>query len=165
MYQGKVSSTRRTIIGRVWAQLLRFAGAPLPLQSINDGASTVVVTAGIRMGTQRWTRTYCGSGRRPQVIRSIKSFSGPTGLEEKVGAGLSMALTVSVESRALVFRSAGYHWQCGPWRLSVPACLTPGRMTVRHREERAGRFSFTLSVDHPWWGRLIHQVAFFRDVR
>jgi hypothetical protein len=36
-------------------------------------------------------------------------------------------------------------------------------MTVRHQEEYAGRFSFSLSVDHPWLGRLIHQVALFQD--
>jgi len=41
--------------------------------------------------------------------------------------------------------------------------LSPGRMEVVHREERDGRFSFTLTVRHRWFGELIHQVAFFRD--
>jgi hypothetical protein len=41
--------------------------------------------------------------------------------------------------------------------------LTPGDIVVHHREEREGRFSFTLSVVHPWFGRMLHQVAFFRD--
>jgi hypothetical protein len=163
LYRGEVLFTHRTIVGLLWAQMLRVAGAPLPLQSYSRTASTVIVTAGSRAGTQCWTRIYDLPGGESQVIQSIKSFSGPTGLEERVGAGLSMALKVSVESRALVFRSAGYYWQCGCWRLSVPAWLTPGRMTVRHQEEYAGRFSFSLSVDHPWLGRLIHQVALFQD--
>ena len=162
VYVGEVACTQRTRIGRLWALLLRFAGSPLPLESLHHTASTVVVT-GTRTGAQCWTRTYESPGRRSQVIRSMKCFSGPTGLEERVGAGLSMALTVSVESRALVFRSVGYHWKVGAWTLSIPMWLTPGAITVRHREERSGRFSFTLSVVHPLFGCLIHQVAYFRD--
>jgi hypothetical protein len=45
----------------------------------------------------------------------------------------------------------------------IPALLTPGDIIVEHREEREGRFSFTLTVMHPWFGRILHQVAFFRD--
>lgn len=48
-------------------------------------------------------------------------------------------------------------------RLRIPRVLTPGTIEVIHREERAGQFSFTLNVDHPWFGRIIQQVAFFRD--
>ena len=162
-YRGEVLFTHRKLVGRLWAQLLRIVGAPLPLESFSRIASTVVVTAGDRAGAQCWTRSYELPGGKSQIIRSTKSFTGPTGLEERVGAGLSMALTVSVESRALVFQSAGYYWQWGGGRLSVPTWLTPGQITVRHQEEYAGRFSFSLTVDHPWLGRLIHQVALFQD--
>ena len=41
--------------------------------------------------------------------------------------------------------------------------MTPGCIEVTHREERSGRFSFTLSAVHPWFGLIIQQVAFFRD--
>ena len=48
-------------------------------------------------------------------------------------------------------------------RLRIPRVLTPGTIEVIHREERAGPFSCTLNVDHPWCGRIIQHVAFFRD--
>jgi hypothetical protein len=93
----------------------------------------------------------------------MKRFSGSTGLEERVGGGIAMALKVFVEDRAPVFRGDGYHWRCGRIAIPIPGWLTPGSIEVRHREGRQGRFSFTLTVVHPWFGRIIHQVAFFRD--
>ncbi len=163
IFVGEVAETRCTAVGWLWAQIARLAGAPLPLHALAHTAAIVVVTADAVGDAQLWTRIYHAPGRLPQVIRSIKSFTGPTGLEERVGAGVAMSLSVSEEQRALVFRSSGYRWRWGRVAIGVPAWLTPGDIVVRHREERRGRFSFTLSVEHPWFGRILHQVAFFRD--
>jgi hypothetical protein len=113
--------------------------------------------------SQLWTRIYHEPGRLPQVISSIKRFDGPTGLEECVDRGIGMALTIRVEARAIVIESAGYFWRVGRVRLPIPGWLTPGRITVTHREERAGRFSFSLTVEHALFGTTIQQIAFFRD--
>jgi Domain of unknown function (DUF4166) len=162
VYMGRVQFTHMTAVGWVWAQLARAFGAPLPLTRLAQTPATVVVTQDSG-SAQLWTRIYHAPGQLPQVIRSMKHFAGPTGIEERVGGGVSMELAVSVQDRALVFHSQGYHWRCGSVRLSIPAWLTPGRIEVRHREERQGQFSFTLRVEHPWFGRIIEQVAFFRD--
>jgi hypothetical protein len=162
-FVGTVASTRISWFGRCWAQLARLIGAPLPLKALERAAAAVIVTQDECSDTQAWTRLYHEAGRLPQVIRSTKRFAGPTGLEECVGAGIGMALVVTVEERALVFRSVEYFWRIGRLRLHVPDWLTPGRIAVIHREERAGRFSFTLIVTHPWFGETIRQVAFFRD--
>lgn len=163
VFTGEVAQTRCTAVGRIWAQLARLAGAPLPLRVLAHTSAIVVVTADAVGDAQLWTRIYHEPGRLPQVIRSIKSFTGPTGLEERVGRGFAMSLVVSEEQRALVFRSSGYHWRWGRLAVRIPQWLTPGDIVVEHREEREGRFSFTLSVLHPWFGRILHQVAFFRD--
>ena len=163
LYVGEVASTVLTKVGWVWAQVARALGAPLPLRVLTRSAAAVVVTADSSEHTQLWTRIYHEPGCLPQVVRSMKSFTGPTGLEERVGGGIGMALTVSVQARALVFRSAGYFWRCGRVRVPLPSWMTPGCIEVVHREERADRFSFTLSVVHPWFGRIVHQVAFFKD--
>jgi len=163
VFVGEVAETRCTVVGWLWARLARLVGAPLPLRMLTHTAAVVVVTADTAGDAQLWTRIYHEPGRLPQVIRSIKSFSGPTGLEERVGAGIAMSLVVSEAQRALVFRSSEYHWRCGRLDVRIPAILTPGDIVVEHREERHGRFSFTLSVMHPWFGRILHQVAFFRD--
>jgi hypothetical protein len=163
VYVGEVASTTLTRVGWCWAQAARLVGAPLPLKVLTHTSAAVVVTADAVGETQLWTRIYHESGRLPQAIRSMKSFSGRTGLEERVGGGVGIALVVAVEERALLFRSAGYHWRCSRLIVPIPVWLTPGTIEVVHREERQGRYSFTLTVMHPWFGRIIHQVAFFRD--
>jgi hypothetical protein len=163
VYHGNVHFTHMTAVGWMWAQVARLFGAPLPLSRLAKSPATVVVTQDARGTAQWWTRIYPTSGQLPQVIRSMKVFAGPTGLEERVDGGVSMALKVSVQDRTLVFCSQAYYWRCGFVRARIPAWLTPGQIEVRHREERQGQFSFTLSVVHPWFGRTIEQVAFFRD--
>jgi hypothetical protein len=163
VYVGEVAATKVTFVGRLFAQIARIIGAPLPLASGGRTASAVMVAEDEKIDGQLWTRVYARDGQFPQVIHSAKRFDGPTGIEECVGLGVGMALTIHVESRALVFRSAHYFLRMGAWRLRLPHWVTPGLIEVVHREERDGRFSFTLTVTHRWFGELIHQVAFFRD--
>lgn len=165
VYVGQVAETRMTLAGRLFGQIARLVGAPLPLAPGGRTAAAVMVTEDEAIGGQLWTRVYGRAGRFPQVIHSAKRFGGPTGLEECVGLGVGMTLTLHVEARALVFRSRDYFLAAGLRRAWLPDWLTPGRIEVIHREERDGRFSFTLIVTHPWFGEMIHQTAFFRDPR
>lgn len=165
IYAGEVAFTRLSRLGWWLAALARLIGAPLPLAAGGRAAACVVVVEDPRAGGQRWTRLYQRPGHPAQVIHSIKRFAGPTGLEECVGGGIGVRLTLAVEGRSLVFRSAGYCWRPGQFSFALPWWLMPGRLEVRHREERAGRFSFTLTLTHPWFGVLIEQVAFFEDCR
>jgi hypothetical protein len=163
VYLGEVAATHMTIVGRGIAQLARLVGAPLPLQAGGCLPVTVMVTGSERLRGQTWTRIYDRTRGFPQVIQSVKRFAGATGLEEIVARGVGMRLTLSVRDRALVFRSAGYFMRCFGVSLSLPNWLTPGMIEVVHREESSGQFSFSLSVTHLWAGKVIDQIAFFRE--
>lgn len=161
-YWGAVTSVRVNSAGRLLAQAARLIGGPLPLV-FEPGASVVTVTEdGVGRG-QVWTRLYARRSGFPQVIHSAKRFAGPTGLEEYVGAGVGMALTVAVEDEALVFRSAFYFVTVLGLRVRLPRWAEPGRLTIVHRDRGGGAFAFTLALDHPWLGQLISQDAMFRD--
>ncbi|HEY4644889.1 MAG TPA: DUF4166 domain-containing protein [Steroidobacteraceae bacterium] len=162
-FLGEVAETRLSLFGRLISCVLLLFGAPLPLQPAQRTSAAVIVTEDHASGGQLWTRIYGRIGRFPQVIHSAKCFSGPTGLEERVGGGLGMALTVHVEHRALVFRSAWYFLRVLGLTLRVPSMLSPGRLEVVHREERDGCFSFTLTIHHPLFGEVVRQAAFFKD--
>jgi hypothetical protein len=123
----------------------------------------VTVTEDAASGGQIWTRICARRDGFPQVIHSAKRFAGPTGLEEYVGFGVSMALRIAVEHEALVFHSVGYSLQLGPFRLPLPDWLTPGDLTVTHSDLGCGDFRFTLEIIHPRFGRLIRQSAVFRE--
>jgi len=163
LYRGAVVATELSRAGRSLAFLARAIGSPLPLCNGATGPALVAVVEDERLGGQSWTRIYARSGRSPQTIHSAKRFRGPTGLEEYVGYGIGMALRVTVEEGALVFRSDHYFLEIGAWRWRWPKALEPGRMEITHREEGGGAFSFRLALTHPLLGRLVHQLAYFHD--
>jgi hypothetical protein len=121
------------------------------------------VTEDAAGGGQIWTRICARRQGFPQVIHSAKRFAGPTGLEEYVGFGVSMALEISVENEALCFRSAGYALQLGRFRLPLPEWLTPGDLAVTHADLGGGTFRFTLEIVHPRFGMLVRQSAVFSE--
>jgi hypothetical protein len=162
-YCGTVAATELPLAGRILAFLARAIGSPLPLTNGATGPALVAVMEDERLGGQSWTRIYARPGRFPQTIHSAKRFRGPTGLEEYVGCGIGMALKVSVEHGALVFRSAHYFVEVGRWRWRLPGALEPGRMEITHREEGGGRFSFRLALRHPILGLIVEQLAYFCD--
>src|SRR3954465_9956208 len=129
VYVGTVEEARFNRAGWWLAQLARVIGGPLPTGSETGVPMVVTVTEDAASGGQIWTRICARKSGFPQVIHSSKRFAGPTGLEEYVGHGISMALRISVEHEALVFRSVGYALQVGPLRLALPDWLTPGDLT------------------------------------
>jgi hypothetical protein len=163
VYVGTVEEARFSRAGWWLAQLARLIGGPLPTGSETGVPMVVTVTEDAASGGQIWTRICARSSGFPQVIHSAKRFAGPTGLEEYVGYGISMALRISVEREALVFRSTGYALHVGPLRLPLPTRFTPGDLTVTHSDLGGGLFRFTLDIVHPRFGELIRQSALFRE--
>jgi hypothetical protein len=162
-YVGHVVHVWFSRVGWWLAQAARLFGGPLPLGRAVNVASVVSVTEDMSTGGQIWTRMYARRHGFPQVIHSSKRFAGPTGLEEYVGRGLLMTLQVAVEQDALTFKSEGYYLQFGRGRFMLPRWLTPGSLTVTHRDLGEGRFLFRLEVVHPWLGCVIDQSAVFRE--
>ena len=171
-YRGRVIETRLTRVGWLLAQLTRLVGAPLPLHSgtpdAGAGIATVVVTDHPGNGGQIWSRHYHRRRGFPQAIHSVKRFAGPTGLEEYLGFGLSMALELKAAGSSLAFIGSRYFLSFDllglrGWRFELPSWLSPGVLTVEHTEEGQGWFSFSLSLEHPRLGRLVYQLAQFRD--
>jgi hypothetical protein len=163
VYSGEVIETGLSRAGWWLAQASRLIGGPLPLSAEARVPSVVSVTEDMAKGGQVWTRLYARRSGFPQVIHSSKRFAGPTGLEEYVGYGIGMALTVHVVDGALVFRSRHYFVQLFGLRLRLPGWLTPGSLTVSHAETGEGTFTYTLEVVHPRLGMLVRQTAMFRE--
>jgi hypothetical protein len=163
LYVGEVVECALSPVGLLFAQAARLCGGPLPLSSETRLPAVVTVTEDAATKGQIWTRLYTRRNGFPQVIHSSKQFGGRTGLEEYVGRGVGMALTVQVENGALKFRSARYFLRVGNVRLPLPRWLTPGALTVTHRDIGAGRFEFALDIVHPLFGPIIHQAAIFRE--
>lgn len=162
IYRGEIIVSERSAAGWLLAQLCRVIGAPLPL-SRDVGVAAIVTVGEDSGGGQCWTRQYARRRGFPQVIHSAKRFAGATGLEEHVGMGIGMTLTVAADAEGLRFRSADYFWQIGGLRLRLPVWLCPGALTIDHIDQGHGEFLFALTLRHGWFGEVMHQVGRFRD--
>jgi Domain of unknown function (DUF4166) len=162
VYAGEVLESWMSRAGWWLAQVARVIGGPLPLSRDAHVPSVVTVTEG--MGGQIWTRLYARRKGFPQIVHSSKRFAGPTGLEEYVGCGVGMTLTVYARDGALVFRSENYFLQLFGRRFFLPAWLSPGTLYVTHAGLLEGKFSFTLQIFHPRFGLIIRQMAMFREI-
>ena len=165
VYVGEILETRTNMAGWLLAHAARLIGSPFPVGRDTHVPSVVSVTEDMPNGGQIWTRLYARRRRFPQIVHSSKRFAGPTGLEEHVGHGVGMTLTMEVKDDALVFRSRDYFVEFFGLRIRLPTWLTPGALTVTHAECADGRFSFTLDVVHPRFGLLIRQMGLFREAR
>lgn len=162
-YAGEVLASRMNVSGWLLAQACRLVGAPLPLERGGGVAAIVSVTEDGASGGQVWTRVYARRRGFPQVIHSAKRFAGPTGLEEYLGGGIGIALTVSALADGIRFTSDHYYLQVGRWRLRWPRLIAPGRLTIDHRDCGAGAFTFTLALHHPLLGEVMNQHSRFHD--
>ena len=162
-YAGEVLESRMSRSGWLLAQACRVIGAPLPLERGGGVAAVVSVTEDRASGGQVWTRVYARRRGFPQVIHSAKRFAGPTGLEEYLGGGIGIALTVSALADGIRFTSDHYYLQLGRWRLRWPRLIAPGCLTIDHRDGGDGAFTFTLALHHPVLGEVMHQHSRFHD--
>jgi uncharacterized protein DUF4166 len=163
VYVGEVLETHMSRAGFLLAPVLRLIGAPLPISRDAHVPSVVTVTEDVAAQGQHWTRLYARRSGFPQIIHSSKRFAGPTGLEEYLGFGVGMALTLHVEGVALIFRAAGYFLQVLGRRLALPRWASPGALSVTHAELGDGRFLFELELIHPRLGLLVRQTTAFRE--
>jgi hypothetical protein len=160
-YVGTIVESRRTLIGKLLTELCRLIDAPLPLDADVAVPAVVTVTEDGAGGGQFWTRLYGRARGFPQVIHSSKRFAGPTGLEEYLGHGFGIALTVSADEAALHFHSDHYFLALGGRRLRLPRWLAPGALTISHVDKGGEWFAFVLALHHPLFGELIHQTGLF----
>ena len=164
VYAGHTIKTERNRFGGLLTQLLRLAGAPLPLERANDGQAAIVSVTERQDGQgQFWSRQYNRKTGFPQVIQSAKSFTGPTGLEEMINRVVGMTLWLIVEEDALLFVCDRYFLKCGKYRVFLPRWLTGG-LTVGHHDHGDQSFDFTLDLHHPLFGQFLHQRIRFYDM-
>ncbi len=164
VFRGEVNETRFSALGYMLAQVCRVIGAPLPLEPcVGQRAAVVTVSEEPSVQGQIWSRHYNRRNGFPQVIHSVKSFTGPTGLQECTEGGVGMSLKLKAKDGVLQFCSHRYFVKMFGKQIPLPRWMCPGDMLLQHEDMGEGEFVFTLSLIHPVFGELIYQRATFRD--
>jgi hypothetical protein len=159
VYRG-TTQTRLSPMGRVFAWCLALLGAPLPPFAGKTNAAVEV--SPVRNGMS-WARLYRGPLGITFAVRSIKRLAEDGRLLECCGGGWTMLLDLAVEDGVLIFRSRQFFWRLGAISIPFALALTPGQAEIRHEDLGGGRFRFTLTFDHPWFGRTVEQDGIFED--
>lgn len=161
-YEGRMDEVSCSAVGWLLAQFGRLIGTPITPCSGDEVPTTVNVFRVPGNGIC-WQRIYRFRGRRPIVVSSVKRVSRTGRMMECAGAGIGMWLEVFEQGGALHFRSTSFFWKIGPWRLPLPGWLTPGTAHVIHTDQGGGRFRFTMSFRHPFFGTTFFQDGRFED--
>jgi hypothetical protein len=154
------TETKFSPIGRVFAWCLAFIGAPLPPFA---GHADAAVEVSPVVDGMSWARLYRGPFGIAFAVRSIKRLAEDGRLLECCTGGWTMLLDLSVEDGVLIFRSRQFFWRLGAISIPFALPLTPGRAEIRHEDLGSGRFRFSLTFDHPWFGRTLEQTGVFDD--
>jgi len=163
IYRGRIYQTRVSFLGLVLAKLSKLLGGVLPLSKKVRGAATVEVREARDFSGQYWTRIYPSNSHFPQTIKSIKRFAGPTGLEELLSKRVGIALNVKVDRKRLFFHSDHYFFLLWNQRIALPGFLSPGELTIEHKEAGPQKFRYTFTLHHAVFGELIYQTAIFEE--
>jgi hypothetical protein len=159
-YAGCYEVVRASALGRVFAWLGRFMGAPVVPRTGKDVDARVRVRP-VEDG-MLWLREYLWEDGTGNVVRSTKVVTPEGRLIERLPAGLHMPLSVHVDGGVLHFTSQGYYFDLGfGLRLWLPPFLTPGVTHVEHIDLGHGWFRFTLTVTHRWFGEMFFQTGRF----
>lgn len=159
-YDGIMHIVELSFMGWLFAQFCRLIGTPLAPQRGYNVPMDIRLEPDQLTGGVRWIRRYHFL-RGAVAVQSCKTRSGRQELTEHIGYGLSMRLHLSERCGDLYFTSHAYDLTLAGLRLRIPDWLTPGKTTVSHEQIRDRLFRFTLSVDHPLFGRTIYQDGYF----
>jgi hypothetical protein len=164
-YRGVMAVVRCSAVGALMAQLCRVIGTPLAPYCGRDVPVTVTLRRDDESGGIVWERLYRFAGRAAVRCVSVKRVSAGEGLLECVGGGVGMWLRLSERRGELHFRSIGYFWRRGRFRLALPSWLSPGELHVVHADLGAGRFRFCIAVRHRLFGETFFQDGVFAAER
>lgn len=162
VYEGVMHTVRRSLAGRLFAELTRMIGNPLtPFQGTDVPMTVTLYKIPGKHGVF-WRRTYHFSDRKPYTVTSVKCESKQGEMLECVGGGFGMKLHVFAEEEKLHFTSTRYFWTFLQYRIPLPHLVTPGETRVIHEDLGGGDFRFTISMRHPLLGETFFQDGVFR---
>lgn len=160
-YAGRMSAVRASPVGRLFGHLCRLIGSPIAPYTGDDVPISVFVQQAPDGDGVVWRREYFFPGRGKVTARSVKKVDGADSLLECFAGGFTMRMRVFAEAGSLHFLSTGYFVRLGRWRLPIPSLLSPGQTHVIHADRGNGRFSFTMTVRHPFYGETFFQDGWF----
>ena len=165
-YQGHLEELSCSIWGKLlgYLTLPLIKGALIPYSAYNFPVDIEVYSKinSLRIFKQR---IYKLPGHKPIQFTSFMQESPKGEVLEYVGAGLGMKLLVFEKDTNLHFKSDGYFWDIGLFRIPIPNILSPGKTYLTHVNEGNDQFRIRIDIDHTLLGKMFVQAGVFHEVR
>jgi hypothetical protein len=156
--EGTMDEIAHHSVGRLLFPLLGLFGMLVPYQGRGVPFSVINTVA---EGFLVWHREFRFPGKRPYVFQSRMCFEAPGLGIEYVRFGLGIRMRIYCEDGVLIFEDTGFVWKIGRWRVPLPGRWLLGRTRVT---EWVGddALHMSMTLDHPWFGRLFTYQGRFR---
>ena len=162
-YKGEMTRIECSLIGKLFANLIRFSGALLPYTGTHIPVD-ILVFSKPRLPDIFKQRVYYFPGKKPFIFKSNMRLDQHGNVLEFVGFGLGMKILVTEQEGNLHFRDNGYFWKLGPFIIPLPGVFTPGKTYLVHSDMGEKAFKITIDIVDPVFGQMYYQEGIFHHV-
>lgn len=108
-----------------------------------------------------WHRTLYFPGRNPVIFRSRMEYIKDNEIIEYVRHGMGIRMQMSVKDAALVFKSLGYVWKIGGFKIPIPSWLILGDAEIIEKAISGEEFFIDFNMIHPLFGKTFSYSGVF----
>ncbi|MCG8425867.1 MAG: DUF4166 domain-containing protein, partial [Chromatiales bacterium] len=139
----------------------RLFGALVPYKGKNIATEVKNWTTTNNSSAMFWHRTLLFPGRHPVIFKSRMEHIQKNEIIEFVKYGMGIRMQMSVEEKALVFKSIGYTWKLGSLHLPIPNWMILGDATIIEKALSDEQFHIDFQIIHPLLGRTFSYGGIF----
>jgi len=140
--------------GRIFGALIPYRGTDIPATVRNWTTTT-------DPQSMFWRRRFQFPQGREAIFASRMAHIDADEIIEYVRFGLGIRMRLSVVHGALVYRSNGYQWDIGRFRLRFPDWLALGTGEIRETGLTDSIFEMSFVMHHPLFGRTFSYAGHF----
>jgi len=143
--------------GRIFGALVPYRGKQIPTRVKNW-------TRGNNHRAMFWHRTLEFPNKASVIFQSRMEHVSGNEIIEFVKYGMGIRMAMSVEERALIFKSVGYVWKVGPVTIPIPNWAILGDAEIIEKALSNKEFFIDFNMIHPLFGKTFSYTGTFQIV-
>ena len=158
---GSMSHVDHSLVAKLFLLPGRLFGALIPYRGTDIPATVRNWTTQDDQQAMFWHRRFQFPRDREAIFASHMVYLGGDEIIEYVRFGLGIRMRLSVDDGALVYRSNGYQWDLGSFKLRFPDWLALGAGEIREAGLSDNSFEMAFVMRHPLFGRTFSYAGRF----
>jgi hypothetical protein len=131
----------------------RIFGALVPYKGINIPTEVKNWTTAENKAAMFWYRTLVFPNKAPVIFKSRMEHIKDNEIIEYVRFGMGIRMAISENDEALIFKSIGYVWKIGGFKIPIPTWAILGDAEIIEKAMPDNRFYIDFNMIHPLFGK------------